>query len=201
MARGNGKPQMDQPAIDAEHELPASDETAEVKAVGMEPTAAPRVEISPREKELQELRAERDNLRDRLARMQAEFENARKRAAREQQEFRDFAMADTLKALLPVVDNFERALSTATPEHAPEKFRSGIELIYKQLRDTLEKLGVRAVPAEGEPFNPHVHEAVEIVDTSDAKDHHVLEELQRGYKLKERLLRPSMVKVARNPKH
>jgi molecular chaperone GrpE len=69
------------------------------------------------------------------------------------------------------------------------------------LQDALQKLGLRAIPAKSEPFDPHLHEAIEMVDTTDAADHQILEELQRGYKLKDRLLRPSMVRVARNPKH
>ena len=146
--------------------------------------------------ELQKLKAERDALLDRLARLQAEFENARKRAVREQQEFREFALADALKALLPVLDSFERALQLAPP--GKSEFRSGIEHIYRQLQDTLQKLGLRPIPAKGEMFDPHLHEAIEMVDSTDAKDHEVLEELQSGYKLKDRLLRPAMVKVARN---
>ena len=81
------------------------------------------------------------------------------------------------------------------------EFRSGVELIYKQLQDALSKLGLRAIAAKGELFDPHLHEAIEMVDTTEAADHQILEELQRGYKLKDRLLRPSMVRVARNPKH
>jgi molecular chaperone GrpE len=76
-----------------------------------------------------------------------------------------------------------------------------MELIYKQMHDALQKLGLRPIPAMGEPFDPRLHEAVEMVDTSDVKDNHVLDELQTGYKLKDRLLRPAMVRVARNPKH
>ena len=148
------------------------------------------------ENELQKLKAERDSLLDRLARAQAEFENARRRASKEQQDFRDYATMDTVKSLLPVIDSFERALQVKSE---PGDFRSGVELIYKQLQDALAKLGVRAIPAKGEPFDPHVHEAIEMVETSDAADHEVLEELQRGYKLKDRLLRPAMVKVAKNP--
>ncbi len=136
---------------------------------------------------------------DRLARLQAEFENARKRAAKEQQDFREYALADTIKALLPILDSFERALQASPAERS--EFRSGVELIYKQLLDALQKLGLRPIPAKGEPFDPHLHQAIEMVETTDAKDHEVLEELQRGYKLKDRLLRPSMVKVARNSKH
>jgi molecular chaperone GrpE len=81
----------------------------------------------------------------------------------------------------------------------PGDFRSGVELIYKQLQDALAKLGVTAIPAKGEPFDPRFHEAIEMVETTDAPDHEVLEELQRGYKYRERLLRPAMVKVASNP--
>jgi molecular chaperone GrpE len=81
------------------------------------------------------------------------------------------------------------------------EFRGGVELIYKQLQDALSKLGLRPIPAKGEPFDPHLHQAIEMVDTDEAEDHHVLDELQRGYKLKDRLLRPSMVRVARNPRH
>ena len=134
-------------------------------------------------------------LYDRLARLQAEFDNARKRAAREQSDFREYAVADAIKALLPILDSFDRALAT----HAGDESLRGIELINKQFHDALSKLGVRAIPAAGEPFDPHLHQAIEMVETSDAPDNTVVEELQRGYKLKERLLRPSMVRVARNP--
>jgi len=182
--------------LDLEHELPAAqdgDETAEIPAAG-EPAVSAGSRDS--EGELQRLKAERDTLLDRLARSQAEFENARRRATREQQEFRDYAVQDAIKALLPVLDSFERALQAKSDAG---DFRSGVELIYKQLQDALGKLGVRAIPAKGEPFNPHYHEAVEMVETPEAPDHEVLEELQRGYKFKDRLLRPAMVKVAKNP--
>jgi molecular chaperone GrpE len=192
MARANGKSEIDTQDLDAGHELPASQDDTET-------TESKSSTPSPEGGELQKLRLERDTLIDRLARLQAEFENARKRTAREQQDFREYAMADAVKALLPTLDSFERALQTGAAEK-PE-FRGGVELIYKQLQDALQKLGLRAVPAKGEPFDPHLHEAIEMVETSDAADHQILEELQRGYKLKDRLLRPSMVKVARNPKH
>jgi molecular chaperone GrpE len=191
MARTNGKSEVDPQELDAEHELPAG----EGEAMTIDSSSAhPSSESS----ELQKLRVERDTLIDRLARLQAEFENARKRSAREQQEFREFALADAIKAQLPILDSFERALQTNTER---SEFRSGIELIYKQFQDALTKLGLRAIPAKGEVFDPHLHEAIEMVDTNQAPDHQILEELQRGYKLKDRLLRPSMVRVARNPKH
>ena len=145
---------------------------------------------------MQKLRAERDSLLDRLARMQAEFENVRRRTAKEQQDFREYAATDTIKPLLPVLDSFERALQVKSE---PADFRNGVDLIYKQLQSALGKLSLQPIAAKGQAFDPHVHEAIEMVDTSDAPDHQVIEELQRGYKLKDRLLRPAMVKVARNP--
>jgi molecular chaperone GrpE len=198
MVKVNGRTEAERARLDLEHELPAGDdgdETAEVAAVGgVEPLQA--AETSGVEAEMQKLRAERDSLLDRLARSQAEFENARRRAGREQQEFRDYATMDAIKSLLPALDSFERALQVKAEAG---DFRSGVELIYKQLQDALSKLGVRRIPAKGEQFDPHHHEAIELVETADAPDHEVLEELQHGYKLKERLLRPAMVKVAKNP--
>jgi molecular chaperone GrpE len=193
MVKTNGKSQVDPQELDLEHELPASDERDEAEPV------AKQTESKAAESELQKLKAERDTLLDRLARLQAEFENARKRAAKEQQEFRDFATADAIKALLPAFDSFERALQA--PATQSNEFRGGIELIYKQLQDALTKLGVRPIPAKGQRFDPHVHEAIEMVDTSEVPDHQVIDELQRGYKLKDRLLRPAMVRVAQNSKH
>src|SRR5438876_9792715 len=199
MARGNGK--LNPTELDAEHELPPAEDMQEDTQGDMqEATSSSRVPSQPvREGELDKLKIERDALLDRLARLQAEFENARKRSAREQQEFREYALADAVKELLPTLDSFERALKAGEAEKS--EFRGGVELIYKQLQDALAKLGLRAIPAKGEPFDPHLHQAVEMVDTDEVEDHHVLDELQRGYKLKDRLLRPSMVKVARNSKH
>jgi molecular chaperone GrpE len=193
MRKSNGK--SEEAALDLEHELPAGegDERSSGSAVGASGSADR--EASEPEAELQKLRAERDSLFDRLARAQAEFKNARGRAAKEQQDFRDYATVDAVKLLLPTLDSFDRALQVKSE---PADFRSGVELIYKQLQDALAKLGVRAIPAKGEPFDPHYHEAIEMVETTDVPDHEVVEELQRGYKLKDRLLRPAMVKVAKN---
>jgi molecular chaperone GrpE len=194
MKKANGKSESEMAGLDLEHELPpaAGDENSSDTSAGG--TAAG--EASGPGAEFEKLKAERDSLLDRLARAQAEFENARRRASKEQLDFREYASADAVKSLLPVIDSFERALQVKSE---PGDFRSGVELIYKQLQDALAKLGVRAIPAKGEPFDPRYHEAIEMVETSDAADHEVLEELQRGYKFKERLLRPAMVKVAKNP--
>jgi molecular chaperone GrpE len=195
MGKSNGKSEVETRGLDLEHELPAGDGNENLPAAAEENAAAVG-ESSALAEELCKIKSERDTLLDRLARAQAEFENARKRASKEQQDYRDFATADAIKSLLPVIDSFERALQAKS---APGDFRSGIELIYKQLQDALAKLGVRAIPAKGEPFDPHYHEAIEMVETSEAADHEVLEELQRGYKFKDRLLRPAMVRVAKNP--
>ncbi len=192
MGKSNGKPEVETQGLDLEHELPPADgEEASSTA-----TPGGGVTSEPAGAELQKLKAEREALLDRLARAQAEFENARRRATKEQQDFRDFAMSDAIRSLLPVVDNFERALQSKSET---ADFRAGVELIYKQLRDVLTKLGVQPIEAKGQQFDPHLHEAIEMVESPDAADHEVLEEWQRGYKFKDRLLRPAMVKVARNP--
>ena len=179
----NGKSEVNSQGLDLEHELPAADNEMQERA-----ESGIAAQPAEPESELQKVRAERDTLLDRLARLQAEFENARKRAVREQQDYREYAVSDTVKSLLPILDSFERALQVSG--NNGNDLRSGVEL----------KLGLRQIPAKGEPFDPHLHEAIEMVDTDEVEDHHVLDELQRGYKLKERLLRPAMVRVARNPK-
>jgi molecular chaperone GrpE len=201
MRKGNGKSggHLDLKREDLERELPAAEggqETAPdpvagkpAAVIGTGPAPGPASEV-----EL--LKAERDALLDRLARLQAEFDNARKRAVREQQDFREFASADVIKNFLPTLDSFERALKSASPDSTD--FRNGIELIYRQFQDALQKVGVQPIAATGQPFDPRVHEAVEMVDSSEVPDQHVLDELQRGYKYKDRMLRPAMVRVARN---
>jgi molecular chaperone GrpE len=175
-----------------ENELPLAD-----PADGFEERAGSEAQAAPRaEDDTQKLRAERDSLFDRLARLQAEFDNYRKRAAKENSDFRDFAVADAARGLLPVIDNFSLALKNTSAK--PEDLRKGVELIHKQLQDVLQKMNVQRIPAQGEPFDPRVHEAIEMVESNDVPDHHVLEELQPGYRIKERLLRPAMVKVAKN---
>jgi molecular chaperone GrpE len=197
MGKGNGKtePRFELEREDLEHELPAADGGSD----GGDETAPGPVTAKPAEvgavSETEKLKVERDALLDRLARLQAEFDNARKRGVREQQDFREFAAAEVIKNILPILDSFERALKAGGDS---SDFRNGIELIYRQFQDALQKTGVQPIAAMGQPFDPRIHEAVEMVDTTEVPDHHVFDELQRGYKYKERLLRPAMVRVARN---
>jgi len=195
MGKANGRSEAEKSTLDLERELPASGDGDD----GPQTSGGPMsTAASGSETEFEKLKAERDSLLDRLARQQAEFDNARKRTVREQQEFREYAAADALKSLLPVVDSLDRALQVKSDA---EEFRNGVDLIYKQLQSALAKLSVHPIASKGEPFDPHYHEAIEMVETTEAPDHHVMEELQRGYKYKDRLLRPAMVKVARNPGH
>ncbi len=182
-------------ALELDHELPAAesdDDRSSPASAGVSEAAEPQSEI-------EKLRAERAAYLDRAARIQAEFENFRKRNAKAQEEYREYALADALKALLPILDSLDNALKTNAT--SLEDFHSGIELIDKQFHDALAKLGVQPISTEGQPFDPNLHQAIQMVDTDKAEDNHVLDELQRGYKLKDRLLRPAMVRVARNPRN
>lgn len=146
----------------------------------------------------QKLLAEKDRYYDLALRKQAELENFRKRTQREKQEFLEQANADLVRSLLPILDALERALKHRDPA-SPARVYEGLELIYRQLLDALSRAGLETVEAEGELFDPNIHQATETVTSSRWRDHEVVEELQRGYRLKNRLLRPASVKVAVHP--
>ncbi|MGH9394568.1 MAG: nucleotide exchange factor GrpE [Terriglobales bacterium] len=141
------------------------------------------------------LRQERDALQDRLLRALADADNARKRAARELHDARSTAAADAVRPFLTVLDSFELAQRHTVSGDAAE-WRKGVELLHRQLADAIRKAGLEAVEAADRPFDPHLHEAVEMVATDEFPEGTVVEELQRGYKLHGRLIRPAMVKVA-----
>ena len=170
-------------------------EAVATEAAEQEPVA--RAEFDKLQAEFDQLKAERDQLVDRVARLQAEFDNARKRAEREKAEFRDYAVGSVVEQFLPVVDNFELALKATG---SAEQLRSGVELIVKQMEEILRTLQVQPVAAVGEAFDPRHHEALGTVEREDLPDQHVAEEIRKGYRLRERLLRPSLVRVASNPK-
>jgi len=143
----------------------------------------------------QKLQAERDEVYDRLLRKQAELENFRKRTQKEKEDFLQHATQDLLRSLLPVLDGFERALRQRDPK-VPEGFYQGMELIYQDLLGVLTRAGLTRIETVGKLFDPHVHQAVETVEADGHRDQEIVEELQRGYKLRNRLLRPAIVKVA-----
>ena len=139
---------------------------------------------------------EKADLNDRLLRARAEFDNARRRSERERSEYLQFAAMDLVKDILPVLDDFERALKVET---ADRDYAKGVELIYQRLYDSLKRVGLEPIETEGRQFDPNVHQAVERVHTEEAQDQTVLGEFQRGYNFKGKLLRPAMVKVAVQP--
>jgi molecular chaperone GrpE len=164
----------------------------------VDPPQAPTLEdqLAAVTAERDQLAKEKAEAEDRLLRTRAEYDNARRRAERERSDFLQFAGMELVRDLLPVLDDFERALKVegATPEYA-----RGVELIYHRLFETLKKMGLEPVESEGRKFDPNVHEAVQRVETSEAEDQTVLSEYQRGYNFKGRHLRPAMVKVAVKP--
>ena len=146
--------------------------------------------------EREQLAAEKAELQDRLLRARAEFENARRRAERERTEYLQFAAMDMVRDVLPILDDFERALKVET---ADRDYAKGVELIYQRMSDTLKKLGLEPIETAGQKFDPNLHQAVERVQTEEAEDQAILGEFQRGYNFKGKLLRPAMVRVAVRP--
>src|SRR3984885_4112538 len=154
------------------------------------------VEIAPAHAELEQVKGERNQLQDRLARLQAEFDNARKREIKERADARDYAGSNTVEPFLSVMDNFQLALKA---DGTVEQLRNGVELILKQMEDALKGLNVVPVESVGTQFDPRVHEALGSIETKEFPDHQVLEEIRRGYKIREKLLRPALVRIAVNP--
>ena len=136
---------------------------------------------------------EKNDLMDRLLRRQAEFDNFRRRAEREKSDILEFAHTESVRAILPILDDFERALKAPS---ADAVYARGMELIYQRLSESLKKLGLEPITAQGHKFDPHLHHAVDMVETADVEEQTILDEYQRGYNFRGRLLRPAMVKVA-----
>jgi molecular chaperone GrpE len=156
-----------------------------------------RAEFDQLQTEYEQLKKERDGLVDRLARLQAEFENARKRAEKEKADFRDYATGQVVEQFLPVLDNFELALKSTG---SLEQLRQGVELIVKQMEEILRGMQVQPIATVGVEFDPRHHEAMGSVEREDLPDQHVAEEVRRGYRIREKLLRPALVRVVSNPK-
>lgn len=179
---------------------PSDDNSAD--SPGGDPAAGPMLaELIATRAELRRVETERNDLLERLARRQADFENYRKRIERERSETYQRMVAEVVRGLLPVMDNMRRALEAESVLEKNESaefrhFLRGVELIYKQLNDALVDLGVEAVPAVGQPFDPNLHEAVATEHSEEYEPDIVTQELLRGYRLGEKLLRPAMVKVS-----
>ncbi|HEX8070433.1 MAG TPA: nucleotide exchange factor GrpE [Pyrinomonadaceae bacterium] len=162
---------------------------------------AAQEEVRALQAELVRARAERQELREVLARRQADFENSRKRMERERVESYQRIVADVVAQLLPVIDNLRRAVDAEASAEATESeefrhFLNGVSLIGKQLDGVLERLGVEQIPTVGQPFDPHIHEAIATEPSGEHAPDTVAQEVQRGYRLGDRLIRPAMVKVA-----
>ena len=145
--------------------------------------------------ELEQVKGERDQLLDRLTRLQAEFDNARKREVKERADAREYTISHTVEPFLGVMDNFQLALKAGG---TAEQLRGGVELILKQMEDALKGLNVQAVETVGAQFDPRIHEALGSIETKEFPDHQVLEEIRRGYRIREKLLRPALVRIAAN---
>lgn len=178
----------------ATQELQAAEQNQQNSDGSAEPLVVVETATVPQE-EYDRLKAEKDQLMDRLLRLQAEFDNSRKREAKDRAEFRDYAVANAVEQFLPVLDNFQLALKSTG---SADQLRTGVELIVKQMEEALRGLNVQPVDSVGAAFDPRVHEALEMVERSDVPDHQVLEEVRRGYRLRDRLLRPALVRVASN---
>jgi molecular chaperone GrpE len=180
---------------------PTADVTEEPSQPPGDSSGDPQTQIAVLTEERDKLLNEKQEIYDRLLRNKAEFENARRRAERERSEFIQYAGMEMVREILPVVDDFERALqSGAALTDGPAKdYLKGMELIYQRLLDRITKMGLEPIETAGKTFDPNLHQAVERVETDDAPDQTILGEFQRGYMFKGRLLRPSMVRVAVHP--
>jgi molecular chaperone GrpE len=176
----------------------APEVVSEASETDQAPTSAiePAPTVSP--EQFEALQKEKEDLYDRLLRKQAEFDNFRKRTEKEKIESYDFAVANFILGLLPALDGLERGLSVTEGETV-ESYKRGIELILKQLRDQLASAGVQPIRVTGKMFDPNFHQAVMREESAVLPENEIIEEMQRGYTFKDRLLRPSMVKVAVRP--
>jgi molecular chaperone GrpE len=167
-------------------------------------TAEMGQELPLNDEQLQQLKAQAakaEEYRDQLLRTAADLDNYRKRAAREKQDAIKFANEALLSKLIPVIDNFEMALAAVSTASSPatESLQQGVSMIQQQLKQVLTDAGLEEINAAGEPFDPNCHEAVSQQESTDVPEGHVLQQLRKGYKLRERLLRPATVIVAKTP--
>lgn len=192
---GRGDPGKQKESLEEQVTTPAGVSKEAGEAAGNSPAdSLQRAEDSA----INKLQAEKQELFDRLLRKQAELENFRKRVQREKEEFLQHANAELVRSLLPVLDGFDRALKHRNHD-VPSEYYVGLELIHRQLTEALGRAGLTPIEAQGKLFDPELHQAAEKMETKEHRDQEVVEELQRGYTLRHRLLRPAVVKVAVHP--
>ncbi|WP_373892857.1 nucleotide exchange factor GrpE [Virgibacillus natechei] len=172
------------------------DESEQVEVIDSEETEAGTSEETSdsKQKEMEALKQEKDELHDRLLRLQAEFDNYKKRSQKEKEVGRKYKSQDLVNELLPALDNFERALQVEATDETSGLIE-GITMVYQQLKDALKSQGVEEIEAKGNVFDPNLHHAVMQVEEEDVESNTVVEELQKGYVLQDRVIRPAMVKV------
>lgn len=175
------KPEENSPELSSEENVPAIDARSQLAFLAAE---------------RDQLATEKADLQDRFLRARAEFDNFRRRTERDRSDYLQFAAMDSVKEMLPILDDFERALKVET---ADRNYAKGVELIYQRMAETLKKMGLEPIETAGGQFDPNLHQAVERVPTGEAEDQAILGEFQRGYNFKGKLLRPAMVRVAVKP--
>lgn len=187
-------PELEKQAQDDGHAGEQEQGEAPSQAAAAEESGSGRLEEL--EQEVKRLQALADENHQRFLRAQADFDNYRKRTLREREEQAKYASMHLVEQLLPVLDNFERALAAAEGNKDAEAMHKGVEMIYRQFFQVLEQEGLKPIPAVGEPFNPEIHQAVMQVESEEHGEGIVVEELQKGYFIKDKVLRPTMVKVS-----
>ncbi len=178
-----------------EASCPAGREPGEAQSDLKETINKLQAELERKDREISELKKAVDELKDKFLRSVAELDNVRKRTEREKEEFFQYALSDLLRDILPILDNFERALKTSEEEVDGKTFREGVELIYRMLLNLVKKHGVRPIELENNKFDPSLHHALVSEESEEVSEPEIKEELQKGYLLHNRLLRPTMVKV------
>ncbi|MGG6314074.1 nucleotide exchange factor GrpE [Paenibacillus macerans] len=182
---------------------PSEQDARQDEAIRQEPqgevteeSAAEADNVGDNYAEVEKLRAENEEYQQRLLRTQADFDNFRRRTVKEKEELGKYASAKLITELLPVIDNFERALSSAGEGTENSSYAKGVEMIFRQLDGVLKAEGLTPMEAEGQPFNPEFHQAIMQVESEDYEEGIVVEVVQKGYLLKDKVLRPAMVKVS-----
>lgn len=182
--------QEDRPEESVQTEETATD-TAEAESV-----EGPEEREQALQDELEEWKRKAEENQNQFLRAKADLENFRRRAQREKEESRKYRSASLAESLLPAFDNFERALAASRDTGDTESLIKGVEMVFKQMQQALEQEGIEPIEAVGKPFDPHFHEAVAQEESDEYESGIVMEEMQKGYKLKDRVIRPSMVKVS-----